>query len=271
MSYQSIEIRKLTPRIGAEIHGVDIGKGVSNRQYEEIHRALLENLVIFFRDQEMTLDQHKDFGRHFGKLHVHPQPSIPLEGHPEVICIKADETSTRVSGQVWHSDVSCDAEPPMGSILHLHEVPENGGGDTLFANMYAAYEGLSEAMRSFVDGLTAVHDGEHFRPRTTDASKAFPRSEHPVVRTHPETGRKALFVNRIFTSHIVQLSESESRDVLEMLYRHMERPDWQCRFKWEPKSIAFWDNRCALHNAMWDYYPQRRFGYRVTVCGDKPY
>lgn len=270
MAFQSIDVRKLTPTIGAEIFGVDIGKGVSNSQFDEIHQALLDNLVIFFRDQEITLDQHKDFGRHFGKLHVHPQPSNPVEGHPDVIAIKADENSKRVSGSEWHSDVTCDAEPPMGSILHLTEVPANGGGDTLFANMYAAYDALSESMRRFLDGLTAIHDGEHFRPRTTDTAKTFPRNEHPVVRTHPETGRKALFVNRIFTSRIVQLSKDESDSVLELLYRHIEKPAWQCRFKWQRNSIAFWDNRCVLHHAMWDYFPQRRFGYRVTVCGDKP-
>ncbi len=270
MSLQSIEVRKLTPTIGAEITGVDIANGISNSQFEEIHQALLDNHVIFFRDQDITLDQHKDFGRHFGKLHVHPQPSNPVEGHPDVIAVKADENSKRVSGQYWHSDVTCDAEPPMGSILHLLEVPENGGGDTLFANMYAAYKALSEPMREFLDGLTAVHDGEYFRPRTSDESKVFPKAEHPVVRTHPETGRKALFVNRIFTSEIVGFTKEESDALLEMLYRHIEKPAWQCRFKWEPNSIAFWDNRCVLHNAMWDYFPQRRFGYRVTVCGDRP-
>jgi alpha-ketoglutarate-dependent taurine dioxygenase len=271
MSLQSIEVRKLTPTIGAEVSGVDIAAGVSNSQFEEIHQALLDNLVIFFRDQDITLDQHKDFGRHFGKLHVHPQPSVPVEGHPDVIAVKADENSTRISGQYWHSDVTCDLEPPMGSILHLLEVPENGGGDTLFANMYAAYEALSEPMRNFLGGLTAHHDGEHFRPRTSDTSKEFPRAAHPVVRTHPETGRKALFVNRIFTTEIVGFSKEESDALLEMLYRHVEKPAWQCRFKWSPNSIAFWDNRSVLHNAMWDYFPQRRFGYRVTVCGDKPY
>lgn len=271
MSIQSVDVRKLTPTIGAEIFGVDIGKGVSNSQFEEIHQALLDNLVIFFRDQEMTLAQHKEFGRRFGKLHIHPQPSNPVEGHPEVIAIKADENSKHVSGEIWHSDVSCDAEPPMGSILQLLEVPANGGGDTLFANMYAAYDALSEPMRDFLSGLTAIHDGEHFRPRTNDPTKVFPSAEHPVVRTHPETGRKALFVNRVFTSRIVQLSKEESDGLLEMLYRHIEKPNWQCRFKWQPNSIAFWDNRCVLHNAMWDYFPQRRFGYRVTVCGDKPY
>ena len=130
MSVQPIDVRTLTPTIGAEIFGMDIGNGVSNSQFEEIHQALRDNLVIFFRDQHITLEQHKDFGRHFGALHIHPQPSVPVAGHPDVIEVKADENSTRVSGQYWHSDVTCDPQPPMGSILHLHEVPRNGGGDT---------------------------------------------------------------------------------------------------------------------------------------------
>jgi taurine dioxygenase len=136
MSMQSIEVRTLTPTIGGEISGVDIGRGVSNSQFEEIHQALRDNLVIFFRDQDITLEQHKNFGQYFGELHIHPQPSVPVDGHPDVIAVRANENSTRVSGQYWHSDVTCDPTPPMGSILHLHEAPHNGGGDTLFANMY---------------------------------------------------------------------------------------------------------------------------------------
>jgi taurine dioxygenase len=125
-------------------------------------------------------------------------------------------------------------------------------------------------MLSFLDGLSAIHEGEHYRSRTNETTKEFPRAVHPVVRTHPETGRKALFVNRIFTTEIVSFSNEESDALLKFLYRHMEKSAWQCRFKWTPNSIAFWDNRCVIHNAMWDYFPQRRFGYRVTVCGDKP-
>jgi taurine dioxygenase len=273
MNVPSIDIRKLTPSIGAEIFGVDIGRGISNSQFDKIHQALLDNLVIFFRDQDMTLDQHKEFGRRFGQLHIHPEPTYPVEGHPEVITIKADENSTRIAGEVWHSDVSCDEEPPMGSILHVREIPENGGGDTLFANMYAAYEALSAPMRDFVDGLSAFHDGSaNYRQRPASApDKVYPSAEHPIVRTHPKTGRKALFVNRYFTKSIIGLSADESDALLDMLYRHCEKPEWQCRFKWRPDSVAFWDNRCTLHNAMWDYFPHRRLGYRVTVCGDKPY
>ena len=143
MAYQSIEVRKLTPCIGAEIFGVDLGKPLGNQQFQEVHDALMDNLVIFFRDQKMTIDQHKDFGRRFGPLHVHPNAPIEIPEHPEILVIKANEKSRRVAGEEWHSDVSCDPEPPMGSILYMKELPPDGGGNTLFANMYRAYETLS--------------------------------------------------------------------------------------------------------------------------------
>src|SRR5690349_13765244 len=186
MTYQAIEVRPLTPAIGAEIFGVELGAAISNQQFQEIHDALLRHVVIFFRDQKMTPDQHKAFGRRFGKLHIHPAaPS--LEGHPEILVIKADENSKRVAGEVWHSDVSCDPEPPMGSILHMHQLPPVGG-DTLFASMYAAYEALSEPMKRLLEDCTALHEGEHvYRGRygVNDAGKTFPEAEHPVIRTHP--------------------------------------------------------------------------------------
>ena len=274
MSIEAIEVRKLTPVIGAEIHGVYLSKGLSNQQFDDIHRALMENLVIFFRDQKLSIDEQKDFGRRFGKLHIHPAAPKGLEEHPEILIIKADDKSKRVAGEEWHSDVSCDREPPMGSILHLTTVPPDGGGDTVFANMYRAYETLSEPMRRMLEGLTAIHDGEHvFRGRygIKDEGKVFPRSEHPVIRTHPVTGKQLLFVNRGFTTRIVQLTRHESNAMLEMLYRHIETPELHCRFKWRANSIAFWDNRCVQHHALWDYYPARRYGHRVTICGDKPY
>jgi alpha-ketoglutarate-dependent taurine dioxygenase len=274
MGYQTIDVRKLTPTIGAEIHGIDLSRALGNQQYEEIHQALMENLVIFFRDQTISVDQQKDFGSRFGKLHIHPAAPKGLEQHPEILVIKADEKSKRIAGEEWHSDVSCDPEPPMGSILYLTTVPPDGGGDTMFANMYRAYETLSEPIRNLLVGLTAVHDGEHvYRGRygLKDEGKVFPRSEHPVIRTHPVTGKKLLFVNRGFTTSIVQLKRDESAAVLEMLFRHIETPELHCRFKWQVNSIAFWDNRCAQHHALWDYYPAKRYGHRVTICGDKPF
>ncbi|HKU99943.1 MAG TPA: TauD/TfdA family dioxygenase [Vineibacter sp.] len=273
MAYQTIEVRKLNPVIGAEIGGVDLSRPLGNQQFQEIHDALAENLVIFFRDQQITPDQHKDFGRRFGKLHVHPASGRTVEGHPEILVIAADEKSKRVAGEEWHSDVSFEAEPPMGSILYLTEVPPTGGGDTLFASMYAAYDALSDRMKAHLEGLTAIHDSVHvFGGAYGDrADKVLPRNEHPVIRTHPVTGRKALFVNRGFTTRIVGLPRPESAALLEYLYRHVETPEFHCRFHWRANSIAFWDNRCAQHHALFDYYPHRRYGHRVTVCGDRPF
>jgi taurine dioxygenase len=273
MSNHGIEVRRLTPTIGAELFGVDLGQPLDEGQFAAIRQALLDNLVIFFRDQQMTVAQHKAFGERFGPLHVHPNAPRAIADHPEILVIKADANSKRVAGEVWHSDVSCDPEPPMGSILYITETPENGGGDTSFANMYAAYEALSPAMQQFLGGLTAVHSSlksanHQYRERT--AEMRFPESEHPVVRTHPDTGRRALFVNRGFTTRIPQLAPAESEAVLDMLFDHAEQARFHCRFKWQPNSVAFWDNRATMHQAMWDYFPQRRYGHRVTVCGDRP-
>ena len=273
-NYQTIDVRKLTPTIGAEIHGIDLSRPLGNQQFQEVHDALMDNLVIFFRDQTLTVDQHKDFGRRFGKLHIHPNAPKLVENHPEILVIKADENSKHVAGEEWHSDVSCDAEPPMGSILYMHEPAANGGGDTMFANMYAAFEALSPSMQRYLEGLTAIHDSSkaHTHRRRDDGSdQQFPRNEHPVVRTHPVTGRKLLFVNRGFTTRIAQLKRNESDALLEMLFRHTETPEFHCRFKWQKHSIAFWDNRSAQHQAMFDYWPNRRYAHRVTVCGDKPF
>jgi taurine dioxygenase len=276
--YETIGVEKLTPIIGAEISGVDIGKLVSddarsNRQMDEIHRALAENLVIFFRDQRITPQQHLAFGRKFGELHIHP--AAPHEGDdPALMKIYADKDSPRVNGEGWHSDVSCDVEPPMGSILHIKQCPPSGG-DTLFANMYAAYESLSERMKSYLDGLTALHDGEPiYRGLYANYGVAdrpsYPHAEHPVVRTHPVTAKKALYVNSGFTRHIIGIPGDESTAILRYLYRHAENPLFQCRFRWSENAIAFWDNRCAQHRALWDYWPHTRAGTRVTVKGERP-
>jgi len=259
--------------IGAEIGGVDLAKPLSNQQHDEIHRALADNLVIFFRDQDISSEQHLAFGRLFGELMVHPA-APHIEGHPELLKIYADKDTPRANGESWHSDVSCEPEPPMGSILHIKQCPPKGG-DTLFANMYAAYEALSDRMKTYLDGLTAIHDGEHVYRGTysnfgVQDKAQYPRSEHPVVRTHPVTGRKCLFVNRGFTTRIIGLPLDESDAILGYLYDHMANPLFQCRFRWQPNSIAFWDNRCVQHRAMWDYWPHTRSGARVTVKGGKP-
>jgi taurine dioxygenase len=271
--YETIGVDKLTPIIGAEINGVDLAKSLSNQTVDEIHRALAENIVIFFRGQHITAQQHLAFGRLFGELHVHP--AAPHEpGEPALMKIHADRDSLRANGEGWHSDVSCDLEPPMGSILYIRECPPHGG-DTLFASMYAAYDALSDRMKAYLQGLTAVHDGEMvYRGLYMGADVAdkpsYPRAVHPVVRTHPVTGKKALYVNRGFTSHVVSIPRDESDAILAYLYQHAENPLFQCRFRWTENAIAFWDNRCAQHRAMWDYWPHTRSGTRVTIKGERP-
>ena len=217
--------------------------------------------------------EFRTFGQQFGALHIHPAaPHAPH--HPELMIIHADEHSPRANGEGWHSDVSCDSEPPMGSILYITTCPLHGG-DTLFASMYAAYEALSDRMKTYLADMVAVHDGEDAYRGTYQnfgvADKAaYPRAEHPVIRTHPVTGRKALYVNRGFTRHLLGIPRDESTAILHYLFDHAENPLFQVRFRWRAGSVAFWDNRCVQHRAMWDYWPHTRSGFRVTVQGDRP-
>ena len=269
MAYETLEVLPLTMRIGAEIGGVDLSRP-TNRQLEEIAQAIADYQVIFFRDQHLDHDSHKAFGRAFGELAIHSGVA-GIEGHPEIVAIHADADSKFIAGENWHSDLTCDAEPPMGSILYLHTVPPVGG-DTLWSSMYLAYETLSDRMKAYLEGLTAVHDADHvYRPLFPDVDKKYPCNIHPVVRTHPVTGRKSLFVNQSYTTRIVEVDKAESDAILRFLYQHVQNPNFQVRFKWKPHSVAFWDNRCTQHLATWDYFPQTRSGFRVTVAGDRPY
>ena len=272
-NYRGVEVAPLTPVIGAEISGVDLAK-VDDAAAAEIRQALLQHCVVFFRDQVMTPEQHKAFGRRFGELHIHPAAPAP-EGHPEILVVHADEKSRHVAGHGWHSDVSCDEEPPLGSILYLTTVPP-AGGDTLFASMYAAYEALSDKMQGFLSSLTAAHESEHvYRGRyglkENLRDGGYPAAEHPVVRTHPVSGRKGLYVNSGFTRRIAGMKRAESEALLQFLFRHIELPEFQCRFRWRANSVAFWDNRCVQHHALWDYWPEVRHGHRVTIKGDRPF
>jgi len=275
MSYTTIQVTPVTPRIGAEISGIDLTATLSFQQVEDLHDALTEHQVLFFRDQKITLDQQKALGRHFGDLHIHPNTPGP-EGHPEILSIHADANSKRIAGEAWHSDVSCDVAPPLGSILYLHTVPETGG-DTIFASQYAAYDALTPAFQAFLEGLTATHSGDRSYRRTNrllgidDRDRTFPQAVHPVARMHPVTKKKALFVNETFTLKINELSDEESTAILAFLYGHATKPAFQVRFRWRPHSIALWDNRAVQHIAMWDYFPQVRSGYRVTIKGDRPF
>jgi len=275
MSSTTLEVKLLSPHLGAEIAGIDLTSPLNNREVEELHNALNEYQVIFFRDQKLEHHSAKALGRHFGALHIHPNEPGP-EGHPEILPIHADANSKRIAGERWHSDVSCDPEPPLGSILYLHTVPPFGG-DTLFASQAAAYDALSPRFKTFLEGLTAYHDGGPSYRETNaklgrpENGKIYPNAVHPLVRIHPVTKRKTLFANRGFTIRINELPSDESRAVLDFLFEHSTKPDFQVRFSWQPHSVAFWDNRAVQHLAVWDYFPEVRSGFRVTIKGDRPY
>lgn len=269
MPYQHIAVEPLTPTIGAVVSGATIADA-NDATLAEIHDAWMEHCVLFFRDQTLTPEQHLAFGRRFGPLHVHPAAPY-AHGDPALMVIHTDAASKRNNGAGWHSDVSADAEPPLGTILHLHQAPRQGG-DTLWASMYAALEALSAPMQALLEQLTARHVadyagyyGDH------PPQRAFPSAVHPVVRTHPVTGRKALFVNAGFTRRIVELAANESRALLGFLFEHVKHPAFQCRFRWRAGDVAMWDNRCTQHLAVWDYHPETRAGLRVTIAGDRPF
>jgi taurine dioxygenase len=274
-AYERIDVRRFAPALGAEIRGVDLSQGLDDETYREIRRALLDHQVIFFKEQnEIPPGVQVEIGRMFGELHFHPA-APQMAGHPEVFEIHTTKDSKVANGEFWHSDVSCDEIPPLGTILQIHVLPEIGG-DTLFVNMYDALDALSEPLKKMLGDLTATHGSEHvYRGRYSDRGvddegKVYPEAVHPVVRTHPETRRKALYVNRTFTTHINELNDDEGRVLLEFLFSHCERPDFQIRFRWEKNDVAFWDNRCTMHHAIWDYWPDERKGRRVTIKGDRP-
>jgi taurine dioxygenase len=264
MTYEKLRVVPLTPHIGAEVENIDLTKPLSELEVKELHDALAQFQVIFFRDQPISLADHEVLARHFGEMHIHTGPSTeskPLPDNPAIRILHFDHTSEKVAGELWHSDQTCTAVPPLGSILHICQTAPKGGGATLFASMYAAYDGLSARLKAYLEGLTATHDGRFvFGPNA-------PVSSHPVIARHPVTGRKLIFVNRAMTSHIDGIPAEESEAILTFLYNHCAKPDYHVRFQWRDHSIAFWDNRCAQHKAIWDYYPNVRSGYRIQIKG----
>lgn len=264
-------VSPLTPRIGAEIEGIDLGFDLTDDDVAVIYRALLTYKVIFFRDQDISPEQHIAFARRFGDLEIHPitAKDQPL---PEIFHLKTVE-DRRPGADVWHSDVTWRERPSLGSILRGRIIPDVGG-DTMWADMVAAYEGLSPALKEWVCNLTAVHDGSGFALMQGKSRESFwehfPLQRHPVVRTHPDTGERALYVNSAFTTHIEGLSATESAWLLQHLYDQASKPEYQVRFRWQPNSFAFWDNRSCQHYAVADYWPAMRAMERVTVVGDKP-
>ena len=280
--YRLIEVRPLSSAVGTEVSGVDL-VDCDGPTFVEIHRAFLNHHVLFFRDQELSLESHKAFGRRFGSLNVHPQ-YVPLDGHPEILPIVKEADAEHNIGGVWHSDITFLERPALGSILYAIDVPATGG-DTLFANQELAFEELSIGLRQLLLGLRAVHSDHTLSDRVEAENRNMTRSTklseeamrqpvvenlHPVIRTHPETGRKSLFVNRAFTVRFENMTVAESKPLLEFLYEQATKPEFTCRFHWENCSVAMWDNRCVQHYALNDYHGQRRYMHRVTVNGDRP-
>jgi taurine dioxygenase len=275
--YTRFTVTPLAPTVGAEIGDLDLGQPVHDDVYADLNRALLEWKVLFFRDQFLTPEQHEALGRRWGHLEWHPFAALRDGDHDETKVLRlAKDEQTVGRENIWHSDVTWRECPSLGSILRAVEVP-SVGGDTLFADMAAAYDCLDDEVKERIDGRFAVHDwwdtfGRVMAPEQREALRPdFPAVEHPVVRTHPETGRKTLYVNAAFTQHIVGMDPVESAALLDFLYRQASYPEYQCRFHWTPGAVAFWDNRATQHYAVSDYYPQRRVMERITVIGDRPF
>ena len=272
-----LTLEPLSPSIGSIVHGIDLRKPMNDEMTAVIRQTLVDRKVIFFRNQDITIEQHLDFGRKFGELEVHPFGPQNAE-YPEVLSIAHDKDN-KGRENLWHSDVTWRLEPSLGSILRSREVPANGG-DTLFANMEMAYDDLADDFKEKLDGAVAVHDFANFRHGLRKKglseeeievyNKRYPNPHHPVIRTHPESGRKSIYVNLAFTQYIDGWDRTESDAMLQFLYSRAAIPEYQCRFSWAHNSIAFWDNRSSQHYAVSDYWPAVRRMERVTVIGDTP-
>ncbi len=272
------KVNRLSPNIGAELLNIDLKQNLDNQIKQKIYEALLVYKVIFFRNQNLTTEEHLNFAKNFGELEIHPF-APHKKGFPEVLNITHNEKN-KGKENTWHSDVTWRQKPSLGSILRMIEGP-SVGGDTLFSDMCMAYEGLSEEIKERLNGAIAVHDFANFRKALIKGGKTeqeieafnkkFPNPEHPVIRTHPDTNKKVIYVNKAFTQYIKGWGEDESRSMLDFLYAQAAIPEYQCRFSWEKDSIAFWDNRSCQHYAVSDYWPNVRKVERVTVVGDRPY
>jgi taurine dioxygenase len=274
--HRHIEVRPIAGALGAEIEGIDVARPLDDEIVAQLRRALLDHLVIFFRGQKLSPQEQVSFARRFGEPVEYPQ----LKGLPEcpliTPVIKLEHERFNFGG-VWHSDTAYLERPPMGSMLYALEIPPYGG-DTLFANQYRAYETLSEGLKTALAGLRGVNTSvkadvsktREDRLREAGAELKPLVGTHPVVRMHPETGRKALYVNAGHTTHFDGWTEAESRPLLDYLFAHQVQPEFTCRFRWEAGSLAFWDNRCAQHNPVNDYHGYRRVMHRITLAGDKP-
>jgi len=282
--YRHLEVSRIAGSLGAEIDGVDLSRDLDDEVLGKIRRALLDNLVVFFRGQRLTPDRQLAFARRWGEIHLHPYMA-GMDDFPEVLEIKKTPADKKNFGGSWHSDQAFTAQPAMGTMLYAKEVP-SAGGDTLWTNQYLAYETLSPGMRRMLDGLKGVYRGDNFSSHDGKTRKEFYAdkismkvkdpgdtqtvSTHPLIRTHPETGRKALYVGG-HLHRFEDMTEAESKPLIDFLMQHSTRPEFTCRFRWQTGSMAFWDNRCTQHFAINDYPAETRIMHRVTICGDTPY
>jgi taurine dioxygenase len=274
---QSFTVEQIGPTIGAEIHGIDLRQPLDDDTFQRLEEALIRHKIIYARDQFLTPAQHVALGRRFGDLEVHP--FRPQGEAAELMVLDNHKDNPVLSTDIWHSDTTFRECPTKYSILRCDITPATGG-DTLWADMCAAYDGLSDHMKRLVDPLQAVHDFINFRrlftnseedqKRLREMEKRYPNPTHPVIRTVPVTGKKAIYVNAQFTKHIVGMSEEESQAILRFLISQVHVPEYQFRLRWKPGTLAFWDNRSTQHYANNDYYPNRRRMERVAVIGDKP-
>jgi len=276
----SLTVTPISSALGAQIDGVDLTQPLSLEQRDAIEQALLQHQVIFFKNQVITPQQQARFAANFGDLHIHPiYPNVPEQ--PEVLVLDTAVTDVR-DNAVWHTDVTFLPTPALGAVLSAKQLPAFGG-DTLWASGIAAFEGLSRPLQVLLDGLTATHDFTKSFPlerfgstpedlqRWEQTRKNNPPLSHPVIRTHPVSGRKSLFVNEGFTTRINELSEAESEAILKLLFAHSTRPEYTIRWRWQENDVAFWDNRVTQHYAVDDYRPNRRVMHRATILGDAPF
>jgi len=271
-------VKLLAGTLGAELHGVDLSEDLSHEAYQEIRRLLVEHQVIFFRDQDISPAQHKALAESFGPLQSHPAYDT-VEGFPEITILESTaENPSKI--EAWHTDMTFRQHPPLGTVLRAKICPPEGG-DTLWASMSAAFDGLSQPLQEMLLKLTAEHDFSHGfkeslaepggRERLAQAVADNPPVQHPVIHTHPESGKKVLFVNSLFTTRILGLPRQESEALLGFLFKHVATPEYSCRFQWKPNSIAIWDNRSTQHKPINDYFPAHRRLERITIDGDIPY
>lgn len=278
MTYSHFEAKRIAGALGAEIAGLDLSRDLDEAVIDEIRRALLDHLVLFFRDQTLTMDQQLAFARRFGPLDTYPMVK-GIEGFPELVEVRKEADEKINFGGLWHSDTSYLPEPPRAAILYAKELPPYGG-DTLYANMYMAYDALSDGLKAALDGLFVVNSGaaaggaQSRSLRRGEAPKEDDRvareAVHPIIRTIPETGRKVLYCNGAHTLRIEGWTEAESAPLLAHLYAVQQRPEFSCRFRWTPGAVAFWDNRTVQHNAINDYHGFRRIMHRCAIKGPKP-